>query len=303
MGQVAAAINPTTQQGSIPYLTIQEYKDAPTAIDIDNLVFNSQDPEAQNNELANVIARASSWVDTYCNQVLGATTETETQRARVSNDGTIKFHPRYNPIIALTALAYGNPSTELITVTDCSVAWLENQQVIFPFANLGFTMTNQGPIQFGFPAYSSGLQVYLKYSYVNGYTNTLIASATATQTTLTVVDGVGITAGQHLKIYDGVYSEYVTVADTYVFGSTTVPLDHALLYTHNAGVSISALPPAIKEATILATTAMLKIRGDASLTMSVGTLPNSSATSNLQQNIGSDMAMAMDLLKPYRRIR
>jgi hypothetical protein len=82
MVQVANAINPTTQQFSIPYLTTQEYRNAPTAIDIDNLVFNSQDPEAQDNELANVIARASSWVDTYCNQILGATYETETQRSR-----------------------------------------------------------------------------------------------------------------------------------------------------------------------------------------------------------------------------
>lgn len=298
---MANAINPTTQQFSTPYLTNTEYRNAPTAIDIDNLVFNSSDPDVQESELANVISRASSWVDTYCNQVLGATNETETQRARISSDGTIKFHPRYNPVIALTAFAYGNPSTELIQVTDCSVAWLENQQIIFPYANLG--MTSQGPIQFGFPAYSNGLQVYLKYTYVSGYANTLIATAVATQTTLTVVNGVGITAGQHLKIYDGMYSEYVTVADTYVFGSTTVPLEQALLYSHTAGVSISALPPAIKEATILATTAMLKVRGDSSLTMSVGTMPNSSGTPNLEQNIGNDMAMAMDLLKPYRRIR
>jgi len=108
---------------------------------------------------------------------------------------------------------------------------------------------------------------------------------------------------QDLKIYDGMYSEYVTVASNYVFGSTTVPITQALLYSHSAGVSISALPPAIKEATILATTAMLKVRGDSSLTMSVGTMPNSSGTPNLEQNIGNDMAMAMDLLKPYRRIR
>jgi hypothetical protein len=147
------------------------------------------------------------------------------------------------------------------------------------------------------------MQVYLKYTYVNGYANTLIESAVITETTLTVVNATGITAGQHLKIYDGIYSEYVTVDDSYTFGSTTIPLTHALSYTHQAGVSISALPPAIKEAAILATTAMLKIRGDASLTMSIGTMPNSSSAPGVSQNIGSDMAMAMDLLKPYRRIR
>ena len=302
MGQVSAAINPTTQQFTTPYLTLEEYKNAPTAIDIDNLVFNSSDPIAQDNELANVIARASSWIDTYCNQVLGATNETETQRGRVSPDGTIKFHPRYNPVIALTAFAYGNPSTALVSVTDCSSAWIENQQIIFPYANYGATFTSQGPIQFGFPNYG-GMQVYLKYTYVNGYANTLIESAVITEATLTVVNATGITAGQHLKIYDGIYSEYVTVDDSYTFGSTTVPLTYGLAYSHAAGVSISALPPAIKEAAILATTAMLKIRGDASLTMGIGTMPNSSSASGVSDNIGSDMSMVMDLLKPYRRIR
>lgn len=299
---MANAINPTTQQFSTPYLTTQEYRDAPTAIDIDNLVFNSSDPDVQNNELANVIARASSWVDTFCNQVLGATSETETQRSRVSSDGYIKWHPRYNPVIALTDLWYGYPSTNLIHVTDVSSAWIENQQILFPYAYQSALFTNQGPLQFGYPA-SSGNQVYLKYTYVNGYPNTTIVTAVATQSTLTVGNGIGITAGDQLKIYDGMYSENVTVADTYTFGSTTVPLTSPLIYSHSAGVSISALPPAVKEATILATTAMLKVRGDSSLTMAVGTLPNQSSAPQITQDIGDDMGMAMALLMPYRRIR
>jgi hypothetical protein len=302
MVQVANAINPTTQQFSIPYLTTTEYRNAPTAIDIDNLVFNSSDPDVQDSELANVIARASSWIDTYCNQILGATTETETQRARISSDGTIKFHPRYSPIIALTDFWYGNPSTNLYQAQDCSVAWIEQSQIIFPYANLSTTLTSQGPIQFGFPS-TSGMPVYLKYTYVNGYANTLIATAVQNQSTLTVTNGTGITTGDQLKIYDGMYSENVTVASNYVFGSTTVPLTSPLLYSHTAGVSISALPPAIKEAAILATTAMLKVRGDNSLTMAVGTLPSQATTPQVQQSISDDMSMAMSLLAPYRRIR
>lgn len=296
------AINPTTQQFSIPYLTTTEYRNAPTAIDLDNLVFNSSDPDVQNSELANVIARASSWIDTYCNQVLGATTETETQRSRICPDGTIKFHPRYNPVIALTDFWYGNPSTNLYQAQDCSVAWIENQEIIFPYANLSTTFTSQGPIQFGFPS-TSGAVVYLKYTYVNGYPNTLIATAVATQSSLTVTSATGITAGSQLKIYDGMYSENVTVASNYVFGSLTIPLEMPLLYSHDAGVSISALPPAIKEAAILVTTAMLKVRGDNSLTMGVGTLPSQTSTPQIQASIGDDMSMAQSLLLPYRRIR
>lgn len=298
---MANAINPTTHKFSTPYLTIAEYKNAPTSIDIDNLVFNSSDPDVQDSELTNVIDRASSWIDTFCNQILGATHETESQRARISSDGYIKFHPRYNPVIALTALQYGNPSTDLITVQDCSVAWIEDQQILFPYAYMSSLFTSQGPLQFGAP-YANGTQVYLKYTYVNGYANSLIATATATQSTLTVTDAVGITAGLEMKIYDGMYSERVTVADTYTFGSTTIPLEVPLVYSHIAGVSISALPPAIKEAAILVTTAMLKVRGDASMTMGIGTSPVTDST-GVNQNITNDMSMAMDLLKPYRRIR
>jgi hypothetical protein len=301
MGQVAEAINPSTHGLTAPYLTADEYRNAPTSIDIDNLVFNSSDPDVQQSELINVIARASSWVDTYCNQVLGATLETESQRTRISSDGYIKFHPRYNPIVALTALEYGYPSTNLITATNIASAWIEDQQVLYPYANLSTSITSQGPLQFGFPT-TSGQQCFVKYTYVNGYANTLIASATALATSLTVTNGTGIVAGLHLKIYDGMYSENVVVASTYTFGSTTVPLTTALVYTHTAGVSISALPPAIKEATILATTAMLKIRGDASMTMGIGTMPVTDST-GVGQNINSDMTMAMELLKPYRRIR
>jgi len=259
MVQVAESINPTTHGFSTPYLTNAEYTNAPTAIDIDNLVFNSSDPAIQASELTNVISRASSWIDSYCNQVLGATLETETQRSRIGSDGYIKWHPRYSPVIALTALQYGNPSTNLISAPDVSQAWIEDQQILYPYANLFGASSSQGPLQFGFPS-GNGTQVYLKYTFVNGYANTTINTAVAGQSSLTVASGLGITDGMQLKIYDGMYSENVTVADSYTFNSTTVPLTAPLVNSHASGVSISALPPAIKEAAILVTTSMLKVR-------------------------------------------
>jgi hypothetical protein len=297
---MTSAISPIQQTFSIPYLTLNEFKNAPTAIDINNLVFNSIDPDAQDAELTNVIARASSWVDTYCNQILGATTETEQQRSRVKGDGTIRFHPNNSPIIAITDLWYGYDSYNLVQVTDPSICWLESQQVIFPYASFGSSMTSQGPLGFGFPS-TPQQEVYLKYSYINGYPNTTIITATAGQSTLTVAHSSGIRIGDTLKIYDSLNTENVIVASTYTFGSTTVPLTSALVYTHSAGVSISGLPPAIKEATILVTTQMLKVRGDNSMIMNITTSAQVAPPGST--NIGTDMAMAMDLLKPYRRIR
>ena len=297
---MANAINPTTNSNSIPYLTIQEYKDAPTGIDIDNLVFNSIDPEAQDKELANVISRASSWIDTYCNQVLGATLETETQRTRVSSNGSLIFHPRYSPIVSLNSLQYGTDPQTLYTLTDPSVCWLENQQVIFPYAMWSSTMTSQGPVQFGYPGITGAI-TFLKYSYVSGFTNTLLdANNTIGQTSITVKSSMGIIVGQELTIYDGLYTERVTVSSNWN-GTNVIALTAPLVYAHTAGVSVSALPPSIKEAAILVTTSFLKVRGDNSLVMGVGTLPSQAAPGN--QNIGTELAMAQELLKPYRRIR
>jgi len=297
---MSSAISPIYQTFSIPYLTLTEYKNAPTAIDIDNLVFNSSDPDVQDSELANVIARASSWIDTHCNQILGATSETEQQRTRIKADGTIRFHPNNSPIIALTDIWYGFDPTNLLQANDPSVCWLESQQVIFPYATLGTSYSSQGPLGLGLPS-TPQLEVYLKYTYQNGYPNSTIATATATSSVLTVTDATGFRAGVQLKIYDGMYSENVTISSSYTFGSKTVQLVSPLLYTHVSGTSISALPPAIKEAAILVTTAMLKERGDKAMVMAVTSQPTVAFPNS--QNMGQDMAMAMELLKPYRRIR
>lgn len=295
---MANAISGTTHQFSTPYLTLAEYKNAPTAMDYDNLVVGGN-AAAQDAELANVIARASSWIDTYCNQILGATSESEQQRTRIKSDGTIRFHPRYNPVIALTSMAYGTDPNNLTVAGDCSIAWIEDQQIIFPYASLSTTFSSQGPLQFGFPS-TAGFETFIKYTYVNGYANTTLGSVSAGDTVVSVISGVGITAGQMLKIYDGVYSENVTVASTYVFGSNTVPIVSPLAYAHSSGVSISALPPAVKEAAILVTSAFIKVRGDNSLVMGVTTR---GVTSPGSQNLGTDLGMAEQLLKPFRRIR
>jgi len=291
----------TTQLLTIPYLTLEEYKNAPTAIDLDNLVFSSQDPEVQDTELRNVIARASSWADTYCNQVLGATLETEQQRSRVSTDGSIRFHPRFSPVVALTDFNYGYP-TNMASLGDCSIAWIEDQEIIIPNAQLG-TWTSQGPLSFGAYNGGPGNQMFLKYTYVAGYTNTLLAvPAVATESTIVVKDGTGITAGQMLSLYDGLNTENVTVADTYVFGSTTVPLVRPLVFDHLVDVSVSALPPAIKEAVILITTAFLKVRGDSSMTMGIVTSANQTIQSG-GTRYADELTLAATLLNSYARIR
>ena len=295
---MAVGITPDTLQES-PYLTVQEYKDAPTSIDYNNLVVGGNQA-AQDAELANVILRASSYMNEYLNQSLVADSYTETQRVRVNGQGMIALHPNNSPIISLSSFEYGADPNNLVALPDCSTAWFEAQQLIIPLSNLGLNYSSQGPLGFGF-GYSPRQQLFTQYTYVSGFVNTTIATATAAATSLTVTDGTGIIAGQQYRIYDGSKSERITVASTYTNGSTTVPLTSALAYTHAAGVAIGNMPNAIKEACILITTAFLKVRGDNSMTMNLTTQPTTNIGNNARYS--GDIALALDMVNKYRRIR
>lgn len=295
---MAVGITPDTLQES-PYLTVQEYKDAPTSIDYNNLVVGGNQA-AQDAELANVILRASSYMNEYLNQSLVADSYTETQRVRVNGQGMIALHPNNSPIISLSSFEYGADPNNLVALPDCSTAWFEAQQLIIPLSNLGLNYSSQGPLGFGF-GYSPRQQLFTQYTYVSGFVNTTIATATAAATSLTVADGTGIIAGQQYRIYDGSKSERITVASTYTNGSTTVPLTSALAYSHAAGVAIGNLPNAIKEACILITTAFLKVRGDNSMTMNLTTQPTTNIGNNARYS--GDIALALDMVNKYRRIR
>jgi hypothetical protein len=295
---MAVGITPDTLQEN-PYLTVQEYKDAPTSIDYNNLVVGGNQA-AQDAELANVILRASSYMNEYLNQSLVADQYTETQRVRVNGQGMIALHPNNSPIISLSSFQYGADPNNLVALPDCSTAWFEAQQLIIPLSNLGLNYSSQGPLGFGF-GYSPRQQLFTEYTYVSGFVNTTIATATAGATSLTVADGTGIIAGQPYRIYDGSKSERITVASTYTNGSTTVPLTSALAFTHAAGVAIGNMPNAIKEACILITTAFLKVRGDNSMTMNLTTQPTVNIGNNARYS--GEIALALDMVNKYRRIR
>jgi hypothetical protein len=297
---MANAYNNTTKLFSTPYITIAEYKAAPTAIDYDNLVADSTNAAVQDAELNNAIARGSSWIDTFCNQSLGARTITEQQRARLRPDGFLAIHPKYNPVVAVTALSYGITPTQMVSFPDVSVGWVEDQQFIMPYTTANISYSSQGPLQFGMPAIPRA-QVFCQYTYINGYATTVLAAnANAAATTITVSNPIGISAGLSMTIYNGQYTENIIVASTYTFGSATVPLVAPLAYAQTSGVGVSALPPAVKEAAILATTAMIKVRGDYSLTMQVS---NQAGQATVNADGTGDLNLAKELLQPYRRIR
>jgi hypothetical protein len=296
---MATAVQSNTQWAGFSYISLSEYKNAPTAIDYDNLVVGGTQAQ-QDAELSSVIARASSWIDVHCNQTLVARSITETKRTRTTPQGNIIIHPDQNPLLAVTAFSYGSSPTVLTAVADPSVLWLEQSQFIYPVGQIGLSYSSQGPLAFGFPP-SARSQIYVKYSYVGGYVNTT-CSGTVGASSIVVTDNTGILAGGSLAIYDGSATETVSVATSYVYGSsTTIPLQAPLLSTHLiTAATLSGLPAAIKQAAILVTTDFLKIRGDGSLTMGVAT--RGSGGPSTQSLVGSDLALAKILLQPFRRV-
>ena len=297
---MASVVTPITRQVSKPYLTLSEYQNAPTALDYGNLV-QGGNQAAQDAELTNAITRASSWIDQYCNQVLAATLDVEQQRTRIRSDGTFRIHPKYAPIVSLNSISVGFYPGQMTALTNFSNVWIEEQEIIVPLDVGSLTWSGQGPLGLGFTP-TPRAETFVNYSYVNGYpVDVLKTNASVGATSITVDSGLGIVAGQDMKIFDGASSENVTVASNYAYGSTTVPLVSATLYAHNAGIAITSLPAAVKEAAILVTSAYLKIRGDASLVLDVTTRPGQQIDG--AQKVGSDIAHAQQLLQPFRRIR
>jgi len=281
----------------LPYLTLAEYQNAPTSIDYDNLVVGGNQA-AQDAELERVIMRASSEMNEYFNQSLVATVITETQRVRFTPDGFIALHPNNSPIVALQSFLYGSDPNNLNTLDDPSLAWFENQQIIIPLTTLSTSWSSQGPLSFGAIG-PAGARIFVRYTYVSGFVNTEVATAVALASSLTVLSGAGIVAGSTLNIYDGANDEKVTVDSTYVYGSTTVPLTSALVFSHAAGVAIGNLPAVLKQCCVLLTTSLIKMRGDGSMTMAITT----SASENTTVRYQSEREIALKMADRYRRVR
>lgn len=296
---MAVGITPDTINEN-PYISVAEYKAAPTAVSISSLVVNGNQ-QAQDAELANVILRASSYMNEYFNANLNADEYTETQRIRYSNSsGYFALHPNNSPIISLSSFEYGSNPNQLYSIADCSKVWFEGQQIIVPNPLIGFNYSSQGPLAFG--SVSPTGWTFTKYTYVAGYVNTTLAvAANAGDMQLIVVDPTGIVAGQRYRITGTQLNEWVYVSDSYTYGDPVVSLASPVLFDHLSGETFYNMPNVIKEACILITTAFIKMRGDASTTMQYTINPSGNVPGATRY--GNDIAVALDMVNKYRRIR
>lgn len=282
-----------------PYLTTAEYLAEPTGVDVGQLL-PGKTVATNTAALARVIARASSYADNICQQILAATSDIQAGVYRVQRDYTIRVPVDYTPIIELTDAAVGYSPNSLTSLTDLSGCWLQNKIAVVPVSG---ALTVPWPAS-SVPYASAGSgNVYARLTYVNGYAHTLssaVANAGASQ--VQVANPLGIFPGLPLTIYDSGSTEQFTVASTYTTGSTTVPTTTPLANTHAAGVSVSALPGFAREAVIALTSALIKTRGSEAIAMPM----MSSQAEHIQAlapGAGEDLDMAIELLEPLRRVR
>ena len=282
------------------YLTAQEFKNAPTAIDCSNIIPGGT--QAQNDaELTNVIRRASSWINQICKMpTLEATLNTETKEVNMNTTGLIRVHPDMIPIITLLdSVQYKvSPLNNWIplTMTDINVF-----PRYFTVYNLAEMMINpQGVQPFSILPYRTpytkwrmkNIPITLRYTYVNGYPNTTLSTSASADAKYIVVKNVtGITT-QMLTIYDNDLTEEVYVESV---NGNTVTLTTPLLYDHNSGIPISALPDSVKQAAIILTAFLIQERGSLSISMGEQSLQGIKGSS------GTGVDVAKELLKPLIR--
>ena len=143
-------------------------------------------------------------------------------------------------------------------------------------------------------------EYFVNFTYTNGWPNTtLAASVAAGATSIQPSNVTGIYPGTPLTLYDLPLDEPAVVASTYTIGNSTVPLTTPLQYSHSTTATVTNLPPAIKQAAILATTAFIKQRGSGALEVAdMGAVTRQ--ITGLPQNAGSDWAEAEQLLNAFK---
>lgn len=300
----AFAVYTTSYELRTPYISTNEYINAPVAVDYNNLLPGGS-ADANLSALQETIGRASSWIDQYTCGVSGtlcATVETENARVWGSYRNTLSVHPRYWPVVEVQSFSYSTQPAGLINNNSASV----NPSTSIMVYPQSFEVAQAGAVSWGL-AGSGGIVPRAEFTcawrYVAGWPNTTLAASVAAGSTSVQPSVVtGIYPGTMLTLYDLPNDEPCTVASTYIPGDAAVPLTAPLQYDHLTTATITNLPPAVKQAAIHATTALIKQRGSGALIVQdMGAVTKMDADDGFVQGSSTDWSVAMTLLTPFKQ--
>lgn len=295
------------------YVTANEFKQAPTGIDTDTLdQTNIGNQDAQDAALLNILRRASAWVDTIVQQeTLEATVNTESKEVYMGKDGRINVHVDNVPIIEMQSVQFrSHPRSPYQTVDLTNIEVRDTWFTIYDIYYSSSLAQDLLPMGLGSGFYTSNIfsgytspyyrktdyPITIKYTYLNGWANTYMASnASSGSTSFVVADSTGLTNNQRITIYDGGHQETINVVS---INGNTLTVKNPLIFDHNAGSGVSAVPEAVKQATIMLASALIKDRGSLAITMQETSVLNVNSTPNKTDEV----SIAKELLAPYRRM-
>lgn len=280
----------TSYTASTPYITAAEYMAAPTGVNVSQLVPRGT-LEQNMDALESMIARGSSFVDQICNQVLCATIDVQSGTYRIQSGGMLRVPTTFSPIIAVNSIRVGVSPSTMSEINNMNEVWIDRKVVSFPIDTFRLLPTYTSAV--------SNSRPYVEIEYINGWANTLTTSASAAgDQSVQLKDPFAMTTGTQLYFSDPGKSEDVVVES--IVGNT-VTFTAPLKFAHDANVSVSALPHAVKQAAILCTSALIKTRGSEATIMASMAAPHPNRTSGSEDGGMQEIAIARQLLKQFIR--
>ena len=281
-------------------------------------------------ELTNIAWRATGRVDSFCNQPLRATLDTEQVygpdfRLTIGQDSVARALLSRIPILQVVG-AQCSPRAvfprQWQTIPAGSVVPESPPLGVYGSNTFGSSgdINNAVLIQPGYVGWAGGRNSYVvELAYINGWPHSGLLSAPAAAATSFRVDDVTAWAGANGFIYDGASTEAVQVASVAADASVTVPggasvpvgpgtvtLASPLTYGHAVGTVMSALPQIIQWATIMYAAAFVLESGAASVTIQTMSGAKTSGGSGIEQIIkdieGDPATHKQGILQPFCRV-
>lgn len=304
-----------------PYVTPDVLIAAPTGISWSTIPPGSGiTPAMRLAEQSNLCMRATAEADSYCNQVLRATLDTEVFRGpnfRV----TVENGSRNGRIIVQRGPVLGVVSMQVAAANVFPHQWITVPAGFYepeypPIGVYGSTAPSGGGeggqaiiVSPGYINWCNGRSgTLIQVQYYNGWPHCgLTATAAAGATTISVDDCTGwaITApfsgltGAVGTVYDSGAQEVVKVtASSVTAGPGTLTLSSPLQYNHDLGTIVSTLPQSVMWGVILFASSMALTRGATSTT--VQAIPGSPGGGSAKPSTLVEQAKM--LLAPFRRV-
>lgn len=302
-----------------PYVTPEILLNAPTGISWKTIPSVKSDANAQLAEQMNICSRATSMVDTACNNIMRATIDTE---RFYGPDYRVTVNPRTRVTRFLTSRW---PVVQALSARVSSAAVFPPQWTNVPATSL---MVEKQPLgvygtstptaasaggqaimmQGGYVTWSIGRNGFVtEIDYINGWPHSSLTSAAAQgASSIAVNDCTGWAPppddqfGAAGVIYDGTNQETIScIGASAVSGPGVLSLASPLTYGHGIGVVVSALPGQVMQATIMFAVSEALVRGATATTIQT--------VSGVGQGTGAgdhwDFKMlAHELIAPFKRI-